>query len=83
MNLGNRYIDATNKYNGQVIDICTDDWSAGVSDAAAQVSPYEYLELTEVPVDPTSIVMFVDGAVWNFWHYSSSHNRVYFDVIPD
>jgi hypothetical protein len=83
MNVGNRYIDATNTYNGQVIDICTDDWSAGVLDATAQVSPYEYLELTEVPTDPTSIVMFVDGVVYNFWHYSSSHNRVYFDVIPD
>ena len=82
-NIGNRYIDATNHYNGQVIDICTDDWSAGVADATSQVSPYEYLELTEVPIDPTSIVMFVDGSVYNFWHYSSSHNRVYFDVLPD
>ena len=81
-NIGNRYIDATNSYNGQVIDICTDDWSAGVADATAQVSPYEYLELTEVPLDPTSIVVFVDGSIYNFWHYSPSNNRVYFDVIP-
>lgn len=80
--IGFRYIDATNKYNGQVIDICTDDWSAGVADAAMQVSPYEYLDLTHIPVDPTSIVMFVDGVVYHHWHYSSSHNRVYFDVIP-
>ena len=80
--LGQRYIDAANKYNGQVIDICSNDWSAGVADATAQVSPYEYLELTEVPVDPTSIAVFVDGSIYNFWHYSPSNNRVYFDVIP-
>ena len=28
------------------------------------------------------IGVFVDGSQFNHWHYSSSHNRVYFDVIP-
>ena len=80
---GYKYIDAANYYNGQVIDICSTDWSAGVADAAAQVIPYEHLDLTYIPVDPTMIGVFVDGQPYYYWHYSPSHNRVYFDVIPD
>ncbi len=79
---GYKYIDAANYYNGQVIDICSTDWSAGVADAAAQIIPYEHLDLTHIPVDPTMIAVFVDGQPYYYWHYSTSHNRVYFDVIP-
>lgn len=80
---GYKYIDAANHYNGQVIDICSTDWSAGVTDAAAQIIPYESLDLSYIPVDPTMIGVFVDGQPYYYWHYSASHNRVYFDVVPE
>ena len=79
---GYKYMDAANYYNGQIIDICSTNWSAGVADAAAQVIPYEYYDLSFIPVDPTMIAVFVDGQPYYYWHYSTSHNRVYFDVIP-
>ena len=79
---GYKYIDAANHFNGQVIDICSTDWSAGVADAAAQITPYEYLDLSFDPVDATMISVFVDNQPYHYWHYSQSHNRVYFDVIP-
>lgn len=82
LHTGYRYIDAANHFNGQVIDICSTDWSAGVADAAAQITPYEYYDLSYIPVDPTMIGVFVDGQPYYYWHYSTSHNRVYFDVIP-
>ena len=82
LHTGDRYIDAANHFNGQVIDICSTDWSAGVADAAAQIIPYEHYDLSFIPVDPTMIAVFVDGQPYYYWHYSSSHNRVYFDVIP-
>ena len=82
LHTGDRYIDAANHFNGQVIDICSTDWSAGVADAAAQIIPYEHYDLSFIPVDPTMIAVFVDGQPYHYWHYSTSHNRVYFDVIP-
>ena len=80
--VGDKYIDAANFYNGQVLDICSNDWSTGVLDAAAQIIPLENLDLSYIPLDPSMITVFVDGQPYHYWHYSSSHNRVYFDVIP-
>lgn len=79
---GQRYIDATNLYNGQVIDICSSDWSAGVADASSQVAPYEHYDLTHTPLNPDYIFVFVDGAIFEKWRYESSENRIYFEEIP-
>jgi len=81
-NTGYKYIDAAKHYNGQILDICSTNWAAGVLDAASQVIPYEYLDLSYEPLDPSMIAVFVDGQPYNYWHYSHSHNRVYFDVVP-
>ena len=65
---GTRYIDATNYLGGQIIDICSEDWTAGVQDASTQIEPYEYWELTHVPLDENFIFVFVDG---HFTHHQS------------
>ena len=80
---GTRYIDATNYFGGQVIDICSEDWTAGVQDASTQIEPYEYWDLTYTPLDQNFIFVFVNGMVYNDWHYEPSENRIYFDVLPD
>ena len=82
MNTGDRYIDVTNYFGGQVIDICTEDWSAGVTDASEQVTPYEWYDLTEIPLDSDYIFVFINGALNYDWHYVEAENRVYFDIIP-
>jgi hypothetical protein len=81
MNTGDRYIEATNHFAGQIVDICSEDWSAGVIDAATRLEPYEYLELTHEPVEE-SIRVFINGALNYDWYYSSTDNTVYFTVIP-
>jgi hypothetical protein len=79
---GERYIDATNHFNGVVIDICSDDWSTGVRDSAVQLEPYESILLTHEPVED-SIRVFADGALFYDWYFDSSDNTVYFTVVPD
>ena len=78
---GDRYIEATNHFAGQIIDICFEDWSAGVVDAASRLEPYEHIELTYEPIEE-SIRVFINGSLNYDWYYSSTDNTIYFTVIP-
>jgi len=80
-NNGDRYIEATEHFGGQIVDICSEDWSAGVIDAAARLEPYEYIELTYEPIEE-SIRVFINGALNYDWYYSSTDNTIYFTIIP-
>lgn len=80
--VGTRYIDLANIYGGQIIDICSDDWSQGVADASSQIQPREYLDLTYVPSNSNHIYVFVDGIEFYNWTYDATNNRVVFSVLP-
>ena len=86
---GDEYIAATNHFNGQIVDICAEDWTAGVAEASSQVEPYEEWTLTYEPADPAHIYVFMDGVVVPdmdgadaLWHYESSRNTIIFDKMP-
>lgn len=81
--VGERYINATNYFGGNVVDICSQDWSAGVAQAAEQITPIEWLELTHTPLNPNWIYVYIDGVLNTDWVYNSSLNRVEFTTIPD
>lgn len=80
-NTGDRYIEATNHFMGQIVDICSEDWSAGVVDAASRLEPHEYIQLTHEPVEE-SIRVFINGSLNYDWYYSSADNTIYFTIIP-
>ena len=82
VDVGDRYMEATNALNGIIVDICAEDWSAGVTDASNQVDPYEWYELTYEPIED-SIRVFIDHVPNNDWTYQASDNTVYFTTIPD
>jgi len=83
IDVGERYIEATNYFSGVVVDICNPDWSAGVTDASNNIEPKESLKLTHIP-DPTSAIrVFINGSLNHDWYYGSSDNTIYFTVIPD
>ncbi len=81
IDVGDRYMDATNWFGGVIVDICSDDWSPGVTDASVQVEPHEDWPLTHVPIEAT-IRVFVDGALNWDWTYDASLNSVIFTVVP-
>ena len=78
-NTGTDYIDAANMMSGVVVDICSDDWSPGMTDAANQLEPVLEIELTHIPI-PESVNVFVDGQIYDktLWYYDSSINSVIF-----
>ena len=82
--VGYRYMGAAQYYNGQVIDICSTDWSAGVIDAANGAVPYTEYPLTETPADYNYITVFVDGAVYHdaYWDYNPVGNKIEFILEP-
>jgi hypothetical protein len=85
IDVGTRYMDATTAFSGNIIDICADDWTAGVADAAASLEPHESWMLTH-PAEPDSVRVFINGVVQDSsmttWIYSSTDNTVYFSTIP-
>ena len=82
VDVGDRYMEATNHFGGVVVDICSEDWATGVDDATSRLEPYEALELTYVVSDESTIRVFINGALNWDWHYQASDNTVYFTVIP-
>ncbi len=79
--VGNRYIEATNTLGGVIVDICSDDWAPGVTDATNSIDPYESLTLTH-KAEPDSIRVFINGSLNSNWYYQESDNTVYFTTIP-
>jgi len=82
IDIGDRYMEATNYFSGVIVDICAEDWSPGVADASAQLEPHESWELTYEPSDEASIRVFQNGILNWDWYYEPSDNKVYFTVIP-
>ena len=80
--VGERYMEATDFFAGTKLDICSEDWSSGVADASAQIEPYEKIVLTHEAI-ADSVRVFVDGLLYNDWHYVDFENTVYFDVLPE
>ena len=81
LDIGDRYMEATNLLGGVIVDICDSDWSPGVTDATHSVEPYENLQLTH-KAEIDSIRVFINGALNHDWYYQESDNTVYFTIIP-
>jgi len=83
--VGTRYMDATTAFGGNIIDICADDWSPGVADAAASIEPHESWPLTHTAI-ADSVRVFINGGVQDpgmlTWTYSATDNTVYFTAVP-
>lgn len=81
IDVGDRYMDATNMLGGVIVDICDTDWSPGVTDATHSVEPIESVSLTH-KAEADSIRVFIDGSLNHAWFYQESDNTVYFTTIP-
>ena len=84
IDVGHRYIDATNAFNGVVVDICAEDWAPGVTEASTQIEPYDEWSLTYIPV-PDTVRVFEDGQLMDptEWVYNPIFNKVEFLITPN
>ena len=81
IDIGDRYMSATYTIGGVVVDICSEDWSAGVTDATHSIEPVEKIALTH-KAEVDSIRVFINGGLNHDWLYQESDNTVYFTIIP-
>jgi hypothetical protein len=81
IDVGERYMEATNILGGVVVDICDTDWSPGVTDATHSIEPIEEIALTH-KAEVDSIRVFINGYLNHDWYYAESENTVYFTTIP-
>tara|TARA_A100001515_G_scaffold104830_1_gene85525 strand:+ start:8556 stop:9587 length:1032 start_codon:yes stop_codon:yes gene_type:complete len=82
INIGDRYIEATNYFGGVIVDICDEDWAPGVTDASNSVEPHEYWDLTHIPSHEDTIRVFHNGVLNWDWVFDPATNSVEFTVIP-
>lgn len=84
IDVGDRYIEVTNNYNGVIIDICSEDWSSGVEDVSEELTLYDSWPLTYTPQEGT-LAVFVNDAVYpeSKWVHDAEQNIVLFKEIPD
>ena len=81
IDIGDRYMEATHALGGFVVDICSEDWSPGVTDAAHSIEPIEEVVLTH-KAEADSIRVFINGSLDHNWVYSATYNTIYFTTIP-
>ena len=81
IDVGNRFIEATSILGGVVVDICSEDWSSGVTDATHSIEPIEKVALTH-KAETDSIRVFINGSLNYDWYYAESENTVYFTILP-
>ena len=79
---GDRYEDATNYFNGQVVDICDSDWSPGVIEATSQIELKDSIILTYEPLESASIRVFINGVETDEWTYNPFINKITFNDAP-
>jgi len=82
-NIGFNYMDVADYFSGNIVDICSEDWSSGVGQASTQITPYEHIDLTHVPMDPAWVYVYINGVANSDWYYEPAENRIYFTVIPE
>jgi len=81
INIGDRYMDATNYFSGIIVDICDEDWSPGVTDASVMIEPHEEWPLTYIPIEST-IRIWIDSQLNYDWTYDATTNSIQFMIIP-
>jgi len=81
--LGTRYVEATNYFGGDVLDICSDGWSSALKVLPQQVDGYTSWSLSHVPVEET-ITVHVNDKISSLyeWSYEPSTKEVIFAEPP-
>jgi len=81
--IGYKYIELSNLYGKDVIDIESEDWSVWRSESSYLTQRKDYVELSESDPILNSIVVYVNSEITYDWYYIENSNVVQLNFVPD
>tara|TARA_R110001583_G_scaffold31043_5_gene106573 strand:+ start:6607 stop:7572 length:966 start_codon:yes stop_codon:yes gene_type:complete len=81
--IGFKYIDLSNLYGKNVVDLQAEDWSVWLSDSSYIVNVKDSIALSAGDPIVESITVYIDHETTSRWSYSKKSNRVELGFTPD
>ena len=80
---GYKYIEISDLYGKDVIDIKEENWSVWLSESSYLTQQKDYITLSESQLLADTIIVYVDQEVIYDWEYMSESNTVQLGFVPD
>jgi len=80
--IGHKYIELSDLYEKNTVDLDSDDWSAWLSDSSYLTQRKDYIVLSESDPIVESIIVYVNSEITNDWHYIKDTNIVQLSFVP-
>jgi hypothetical protein len=81
--IGFKYIDLSDLYGKNVVDLQAEDWSVWLSDSSYLTQTKDYIALSEPEPILESLVVYINQEAIHDWRYIESTNIVQLGFIPD
>lgn len=81
--IGYKYIELSNLYGKDALDISTEDWSIWLSDSSYLTQQIDYIFLSEPEPILDSIVVYVNQEEAYSWSYIKESNKIQMGFVPD
>lgn len=81
--VGYKYIELSNLYGKDLLDIKEEDWSAWLSSSSYLTQLKDFVELSNPDPIVESIIVYIDQEVVYDWRYVEETNTIYLGAVPD
>lgn len=80
--IGYKYIELSDLYGKDVVDLQTEDWSVWLSSSSYLTQMTDFIVLSEADPIVQSIVVYVNQEVFHDWRYVEESNKVQLGSVP-
>lgn len=80
--IGYKYIELSDLYGKDTVDLQASDWSAWLSDSSYLTQRIDHIALSDKPIID-SIIVYVDQSSTQSWSYVEETNTVHLGFIPE
>ena len=81
--IGYKFIELSNLYGKDLIDIKDEDWSIWLSESSFITQQIDYIQLSEQDPIASSIVVYIDNEEIADWSYIEEKRIIQLDFIPE